>query len=145
MGHSTELVQSQVGNILKICMFYSQNFVRLYIEPYLKHTFLVKEPSIFMLYFQNVLECFSSPKNCHYRNIVIHYGKRVLLLTCSDCVSFPSLKRIYKYFSKVFTMKSIKIKFLPNFKVQFIQFILPFHFVTTETIMSLPKRYHMFW
>src|SRR4029434_628890 len=113
MGHSTELVQSQVGNILKMFMFYSQNFVRLYIEPYLKHTFLVKEPSIFMLYFQNVLECFSSPKNCHYRNIVIHYGK--------------------------------KMKFLPNFKVQFIQFILPLHFVTTETIMSLPKLYHMFW
>ena len=95
MGHSTELVQSQVGNILKICMFYSQNFVRMYIEPYLKHTFLVKEPSIFMLYFQNVLECFSSPKNCHYRNIVINYSKNVLLLTCSDCVSFPSLKSIF--------------------------------------------------
>lgn len=28
-GHSTELVQSQVGNILK-CMFYSKNFVRIY-------------------------------------------------------------------------------------------------------------------
>ena len=95
MGHSTELVQSQVGNILNIFMFYSQNFVHLYIEPYLKHTFLGKEPSIFMLYFQNVLECFSSPKNCHYRNIVIHYSKRVLLLTCSDCVSFPSLKSIF--------------------------------------------------
>ena len=71
-----------------------------------------------------VLECFSSPKNCHYRNIVINYRKNVLLLTCSDCVSFPSLKSIfYKYFLKVFTMKSIQIKFLPNFKVQFIQFI----------------------
>ena len=127
MGHSPELVQSQVGNILKMCMFYSQNFVRLYIEPYLKHTYLVKEPSIFMLYFQNVLKCFSSPKNCHYRNIVINYSKNVLLLAL-----------------KVFTMKSIKMKFLPNFKVQFIQFISPFHFVTTETIISLPKRYHLF-
>src|SRR4029434_8233408 len=95
MGHSTELVQSQVGNILKFFMLYSQNFVRLYIEPYLKHTFLVKEPSICMLYFQNVLECFSSPKNGHYRNIVINYSKNVLLLTCSDFVSFPSLKSIF--------------------------------------------------
>ena len=95
MGHSTELVQSQVGNILKICMFYSQNFVRIYIVPYLKYTYLVNEPSIFILYFQNVLECFSSPKNCHYRNIVINYSKNVLLLTCSDCVSFPSLKSIF--------------------------------------------------
>ena len=94
-GHSTELVQSQVGNILKICMFYSQNFVRIYIVPYLKYTYLVNEPSIFILYFQNVLECFSSPKNCHYRNIVINYSKNVLLLTCSDCVSFPSLKSIF--------------------------------------------------
>ena len=95
MGHSTELVQSQVGNILKMCMFYSQNFVRIYIVPYLKYTYLVNEPSIFILYFQNVLECFSSPKNCHYRNIVINYSKNVLLLTCSDCVSFPSLKSIF--------------------------------------------------
>ena len=95
MGHSTELVQSQVGNILKICMFYSQNFVRIYIVPYLQYTYLVNEPSIFILYFQNVLECFSSPKNCHYRNIVINYSKNVLLLTCSDCVSFPSLKSIF--------------------------------------------------
>src|SRR4029434_4250177 len=84
MGHSTELVQSQVGNILKICVFYSQNFVRIYIVPYLKYTYLVNEPSIFRLYFQNVLECFSSPKNCHYRNIVINYRKNVLLLTRSE-------------------------------------------------------------
>ena len=89
----------------------------IYIVPYLKYTYLVNEPSFFILYFQNVLECFSSPKNCHYRNIVINYSKNVLLLTCSDCVSFPSLKSIF------FTMKSIKMKFLPNFKVQFIQFI----------------------
>ena len=95
MGHSTKLVQSQVGNVLKICMFYSQNFVCIYIVPYLKYTYLVNEPSIFILYFQNVLECFSSPKNCHYRNIVINYSKNVLLLTCSDCVSFPSLKSIF--------------------------------------------------
>ena len=61
MGHSTELVQSQVGNILKMIMFYSQNFIRIYIVPYLKYTYLVNEPSIFILYFQNVLECFSSP------------------------------------------------------------------------------------
>src|SRR4029434_7125524 len=84
MGHSTELVQSQVGNIFKICMFYSQNFFRIYIVPHLKYTYLVNEPSIFILYFQNVLECFSSPKNCQYRNIVINYSKNVLLLTRSE-------------------------------------------------------------
>src|SRR4029434_3003952 len=76
MGHSTELVQSQVGYILNIFMFYSQNVVPIYIVPYLKYTYLVNEPSIFILYFQNVLECFSSPKNCHYRNIVINYSKK---------------------------------------------------------------------
>ena len=30
MGHSTELDQSQVGNVLKFCMFFSQNFVHIY-------------------------------------------------------------------------------------------------------------------
>src|SRR4029434_7273203 len=60
MGHFTELVQSQVGNILKFFMFYSQNFVPIYILYHIKYTYLVNEPSIFILYFQNVLECFSS-------------------------------------------------------------------------------------
>ena len=70
MGHSTELDQSQVGNVLKFCMFFSKNVVHIYFVPYLNYTYLVKEPYIFISYFQTVLESSSSTKNGHYRNIV---------------------------------------------------------------------------
>lgn len=79
--------------------------------------------SICILQFQNVLECFSSPKNCHDRKIVIHFVKNIVMSLLRWSVLASSEEYFYKYFLKVFTLKSIKMKFLPNFEDKFIQFI----------------------